>query len=146
MSGAVFALLERLHGHLGVLALALLLHPVISLRRRGALTVWGRRSAELGAGLLTLTFAAGWALYPTYRGSVKPGLLRDLPSVALRFESKEHLAFFAVALALGGALALRGRSANARRLAWWLLLMGWICGALTAALGLGVAGLGTPAF
>jgi hypothetical protein len=144
VSGGLFALLERLHGHLGVLALALLLHPVITLRRRG-LTLWGRRTADLAAAMLAATFAGGWWLYPSYRESVKPALLADLPGIALRFESKEHLALFAAVLAIAGAAALRGKG-PALRLAWWLLLSGWVCGVLAAALGVVVAAYGAPAW
>ena len=38
---------------------------------------------------------------------MKPSLLADAPRVAASFETKEHLAFCAAALAVGGAVALR---------------------------------------
>jgi hypothetical protein len=146
IGAALFGLLERVHGHLGVLGLAMLLHPVITLRRRPRLTPWTVRTAEIGAGLLAATFALGWWIYPAYRSGVKPGLLRDAPSVAMRFESKEHLAFCAAALAIAGAVALRraGTTPSGRRVAWALLLAAWVCGVLTAGLGIFVASIAQP--
>ncbi len=146
MGAALFGLLERVHGHLAVLALALLLHPVITLRSRRLLTRWGVRSAELAALLLSASFALGWWIYPTYRGSVKPSLLADAPRVAASFETKEHLAFCAAALAIGGAVALRraGATPEGRRAAWVLLLGAWLCGVTTAGLGIFVASIAQP--
>lgn len=146
IGAALFGLVERLHGHLGVLGLAMLLHPVITLPRRPRLTPWTVRTAEIAAAMLTATFALGWWIYPAYRADVKPSLLRDAPFVALRFESKEHLAFCAAALAVGGAIALRrvGGTRDGRRLAWALLLSAWVCGVLTAGLGIFVASIAQP--
>lgn len=73
----LYTLVTTLHGLVGALALALLLHPVITLGRRRTVT-WGTRfTAELAAGLLGLVFAVGWWTYPTYRENVKTGLLVD---------------------------------------------------------------------
>ena len=41
----------------------------------------------------------GWAIYPVYRARVKPALWLEAPGAVLRFETKEHLAAMAVALA-----------------------------------------------
>lgn len=146
MTGALFALLERLHGHLGLLALAALLHPLITLRLRPRFSVATLWSAWIGALSLATTFAAGWWIYPDYRQGVKPGLREELPGAMLRFETKEHLAFIATCLALAGAVALwrGGGTAGGRRLAWWLLLCAWVCGALTAGLGIYVASAAHP--
>ncbi|MCB9682966.1 MAG: hypothetical protein H6733_15985 [Alphaproteobacteria bacterium] len=146
MTPEAFGWLTRLHGHLAVLGLAVLMHPIVTLRRRPGLPLWTRRTAELGALLLAIPFAMGWLLYPTYRGMVKPALWQRGDPALWRFESKEHLAALCVALAVGGALTLRfaGTEADARRTAWWLLLGAWICGALTAALGIFVAGVAQP--
>lgn len=146
MGAALFGLMERVHGHLGLLAVALLLHPVITLRKRRLLTTWMVRSADLAALLLATSFALGWWIYPTYRTRVKPGLLADALPVAMRFESKEHLAFLALALAVGGAVTLRraGAEPEGRRLAWVLLLGAFVCAATTGALGVFVASIAQP--
>lgn len=144
MSAALFALVERLHGHLALLSLALLLHPVVTMKYRRRLTPWARRSAALATAMLAVTFATGWGLYPHYRSHIKPGLLERLPPVAMRFETKEHLSVLALALAVGGALALWYATDRSRELAWRLLLLGWICGAATAGLGVFVASLAHP--
>jgi hypothetical protein len=146
MTPALFGLLQRVHGHAALLGLALLLHPVVTLRTRRHLAAWTVRSAELAAGLLSSAFALGWWLYPTYRAEVKPALVAGSNAVALRFESKEHLAFCAAALALAGAVALRraGGLPEGRRAAWALLLGAWLCGATAAGLGIFVASVAQP--
>lgn len=148
MTGATYALLERLHDHLALLGLAVLIHPLLTLRARAGLSRRTLLTADLGALLLLLPYVGGWLLYPTYRARVKPGLLRqDLP-LALRFETKEHLAVMTVALALGAAVALHaaGRTPQGRTAAWWMLLLAAGCGLATAALGLWVSAGATPAW
>lgn len=146
--GQLFALVERLHGHLAVLGLAVLLHPVITLRTRPGLALWTRRTADLGALLLLVPFAMGWWIYPAYRSEPKLRLYALGDPAWLWFESKEHLAAFAVGLAVAGALTLHvdGRTARGRRAAWAMLLAGWVCGALTAVLGIVVAARAAPAW
>ena len=79
-------------------------------------------------------FLIGWQIYPSYRQHIKPHLWVEQHEVALRFESKEHLAFLATALAVAGALTLRAgyRDRELVRLAHALLLTAWGCGVLTA--------------
>ncbi len=148
MTPELFAWLERLHGHVAMLGLAVLLHPIVTLRRRRGLTPWMVRTADLGALLLAAPFALGWALYPTYRASVKPALWLESQGAVLRFESKEHLAAMAMGLAVGGALTLRvsGRHPAGREAAWMLLLCGWALALVTAGLGLYVSGVAHPAW
>lgn len=148
MSPELYALLERLHGHLALLGLAVLLHPVITLGRRGRPTRGQRWSVGLAALLLTLPALGGAWLYPTYRAEVKPRLLRDELELARAFESKEHLAFAAVVLTLAGAAALfaAGEEAEGRRLARLLLGLGWCCGLLVGLLGIFVASGAHPAW
>ncbi|HHO50632.1 MAG TPA: hypothetical protein ENK18_07095 [Deltaproteobacteria bacterium] len=138
MSPGDYTLLHAAHGTLAGLGLAVLLHPVITLRRRRGLAPWTVRTADLGALLLLLPSLLGLALYPSYRARVKPTLWATHPEVAWRFETKEHLAAVAVALALGGALTLRtaGRHPAGRRAAATLLLWGWILGVATGLLGI----------
>ncbi len=138
----LYALAERLHGQLGWLGLAVLLHPVISLRSpissRGA-----RLSAVLALLLTALPYAIGLAIYPTYREQVKPGLAQASGGWALAFELKEHLAFFTISLVLGGTVVLlTGQRQPARA----LLAMGWLCGVMVGVLGLLIAGRAHPAW
>jgi len=95
-------LLEHVHGHLGVLAAALLVHPAIVLRDR-------RRRAHLAVGLATATVSAGAALgawlYVAYRAELKQQIFTHAPSIGLLFERKEHLAFGAVVFAWAGCVA-----------------------------------------
>jgi hypothetical protein len=150
VTGAGYALWANVHGHLAVLGLAVLLHPVVTLVRRKAATPWTRRTAWLGAAMLTVPFAIGWWLYPTYRQRVKPALYaaHDPGSAAAlkAFESKEHLAAMAVVLAVSGAVALHaaGRTPEGRRTAGALLLASWLCGVVAAALGLFVTARAQP--
>jgi len=95
-------LTEHIHGHLGWLAAATLLHPAIVLRSR-------TRRAHLAVGLSTafVTVASGlgaW-LYVAYRERLKQGIFLHAPSIGLVFERKEHLAFGALLLAWTGAAA-----------------------------------------
>ena len=93
-----------------------------------------------------LPYALGAWLYPTYRASVKPALIRDHIELARVFETKEHLAFFAVVLTLAGAAVLLagGGAGPTRRLARVLLSAGWACGLFTGLLGVWVAGGAHP--
>jgi hypothetical protein len=95
-------LTEHVHGHLGWLAAAVLLHPAILLRDR-------KRRADLAvglaAGLVTVASAIGAWLYVAYRERLKQGIFIHSPAMGLLFERKEHLAFGAVVLAWSGAAA-----------------------------------------
>ena len=94
--------LEHVHGHLGWLSAAALLHPAILLRnskRRAHLSV------ALAVGFVTVTGAIGAFLYAPYRDRVKQQLFIHAPSVGYLFERKEHLAFGAIFLAWAGGVA-----------------------------------------
>lgn len=148
MSPEAFALLERIHGHIALLGLAVLLHPVITLRTRRGLNWRMTLSADLGALLLLVPFAIGWAIYPVYRQAVKPRLYELNRTAMLAFETKEHLAAMAVLLAIGGAVTLRwtGKTERGRKAAWWLLLGAWLLGVSAGVLGLWVASASAPAW
>jgi hypothetical protein len=93
---------EHVHGHLGWLAAAVLVHPAVLLRdraRRAHLAV------GLGTGLVTGVAAIGAWLYVAYIERLKRGIFQAAPGVGLLFERKEHLAFGAVVLAWAGAAA-----------------------------------------
>ncbi|MDP2305130.1 MAG: hypothetical protein Q8P18_03805 [Pseudomonadota bacterium] len=118
-------LARTLHGHLGLLAAIALLHPAITLRparmAQAGLRPGTRWSVALATALVTATVSAGWGLYPGYRAVDKPRLLRGAFEVALLFETKEHLAFYAMVLAWGGCALVFGpapaSSPAARRIA-----------------------------
>ena len=146
MTPEAFGWWARIHAHLATLALALLLHPVLTLRTRRKATRWTHLTAELGAALLLLVTGIGWAIYGTYRTRVKPALWLGHPAAVLRFETKKHLAAMAAALALGGALTLRvaHRSPAGREAAWIQLLLAFGLGLLAGLLGVFVGGSAQP--
>jgi hypothetical protein len=95
-------LVEHVHGHLGWLAAAVLVHPALVLRSR-------TRRAPLAVGLatafVTVASALGAWLYVSYREKLRQGIFLASPATGLLFERKEHLAFAAVLLAWTGASA-----------------------------------------
>lgn len=143
MSPALYTLLAVVHGHLAVLGLAALLHPVVTLRRSATVTTAMLWSAELGAALLAAPFALGLALGPHWRHDVKPPLWLEAPGAVLRFDAKEHLAAMAVTLAIAGAFTLRvaGRKEVGREAAWSLLSCALTLGTIAALFGLYVSAL-----
>jgi hypothetical protein len=146
VTSETFAWLARLHGHAATLGLAVLLHPVITLRLRGRVTRGAQWSADLGALLLLGPGLLGAWVYGPYRLRVKPALWLVEPGAVLRFETKEHLAAMAIALAAAGAITLRvgGRSPPGRETAWSLLASAWLLGVITGLLGLYVSGRAQP--
>lgn len=133
MTRALYALLVPLHGMLGALTLALLVHPVVFLGRSAARA---RRVALAAAALVVTQNALGWALYPSYRAAIKPRLQVEAPAAALVFETKEHLAFFCLVLSIGGAALLQvGGDPKVARM---LLALALILGLVAAALGVRV--------
>jgi hypothetical protein len=105
VSPPALRLLEHLHGHIGVLAAAALIHPALMLRRRrrsGAVVV----VASAATALVTMVGALGGLLYPGYRQLVKPALFARWPAVGWAFERKEHLGVATILLAWAGLAAL----------------------------------------
>lgn len=141
MTPTLFAVLERVHGHLALLGLALLLHPIVSLVRRRGVPFWTQVTADLAAVLLALPFALGWWIYSDYRAHVKGGLYLAKSPALPAFETKEHLAVFAMSLAIAGTLTLRlaGKDAGGRKTALALLVAAWGCGVATGLIGVWVA-------
>lgn len=136
----ILRLTEHVHGHLGWLAAASLLHPAIVLRSRS-------RRAPLAVGLSTalVTVAAGlgaW-LYVAYRARLRQGIFLEAPSVGLLFERKEHLAFGAVLLAWAGAAAYFAATRATRPMRERLRSMAFHAFCASAALAMLVAVLGT---
>lgn len=95
-------LIEHVHGHLGWLAAAALVHPAVALRS-------DTRRAHLAVGLatafVTAASALGAWLYVSYREELRQGIFLHAPAIGLLFERKEHLAFGAVVFAWAGASA-----------------------------------------
>jgi hypothetical protein len=94
--------LERIHGHLGWLAVAALLHPAVLLRRPRRRA---RLAVSLATGLVVGNAILGGYLYPEYRSRLKQSIFIDTPRLGWMFERKEHLAVGAVAFALAGCIA-----------------------------------------
>lgn len=102
MSEVLLRVLERIHGHLGWLAAAALVHPVLLLRRPG------RRAplaTSLATALITLAGGIGIGIYPEYRARLKQEIFIHAPAIGWTFERKEHLAAGAVVLAWAGLAA-----------------------------------------
>jgi hypothetical protein len=102
MTTFLLRLLEHIHGHLGWLSVAALLHPAIILRnpKRRA-----RLSVALATGFVVMTALFGVTIYPLYRDRIKQQIFIEAPRVGWMFERKEHLAVGAVAFALIGCVA-----------------------------------------
>ena len=148
MDAHLFGFLERVHGHLAVLGLVVLIHPVISLRRPGHLRRGTWWTVGVGVALLVPAAALGLGLYPSWRAQVKPELVQHALGVALAFEVKEHLAWFSVVCAAAGlgVLLTSGSLSGGRSLARWLLGAAVSCGAIAAGLGIWIAGAAWPAW
>ncbi len=101
MSVLFLRVLERIHGHLGWLAVAALLHPAIILRNV-------QRRARLSVSLATLVVLAtatlGANIYPEYRQRIKQRIFIEAPSLGWMFERKEHLAVAAVCFTIVGCI------------------------------------------
>jgi hypothetical protein len=136
-------LTEHIHGHLGWLAAAALVHPAILLRDAKRRAAW---SVALSLAIVTLAGALGARLYTPYRDTLKQAIFLRAPSVGYLFERKEHLAFGAIALAWAGAIAyFAGRASKdetatvLRRVAASAYLAAALFALATAALGTYVA-------
>lgn len=132
------ALWTAIHGYLGVLAAAALLHPAILLRRGSPLSRGGRWSVGLTALVTTLGFSLGIFLYGSYRAEVKRPLFTESIRAGLLFETKEHIAVGVVALTLGAALAALYAPRDARtirRVAALLFVFAALACIATASLG-----------
>ena len=88
-----------MHGHVGWLAVAALLHPALVLRRPGRRAPW---ATGLSTSAVVVTAALGATIYPEYRVQLKQKLFLESPSLGWCFERKEHLALFALTLAATG--------------------------------------------
>jgi hypothetical protein len=104
-AAVIWRVLESIHGHLGVLAVAALLHPAILLRRGLPLSRGARWSVGLTTLVTLLAFGLGVGIYEQYRATVKRGVFLESRAMGFLFETKEHLGFAVAALALGAGVA-----------------------------------------
>lgn len=95
-------LIEHVHGHLGWLAAATLVHPAVVLRSRTRRAPW---AVGVSTAFVTVASGLGVWIYVAYRERLKQGIFLHAPAIGFMFERKEHLAFGAVVLAWAGAAA-----------------------------------------
>lgn len=98
------SLLESIHGHLAILATAALFHPALLLRTGRPLSRGARWSVGLSAALTFAAFGLGLTIYEPYRKRLRRSLFLQDPAAGWLFETKEHLAYAAIALTLGAAV------------------------------------------
>ncbi len=135
-------LLEAIHGHVGVLAMAALFHPALLLWSGRPLSRNGKLALAASVLLVSVAFALGLLIYPAYREEVKPELFVASERAGLLFETKEHLAWIALAGALGAGVAglvAPARAARARQVAARVFLGAAVACALTVLLGTWIA-------
>jgi hypothetical protein len=136
------ALAESIHGHAGILAVAVLVHPAVLLWRGRPLSRGARWAIAASSIATSLAFGLGISIYEAYRETIKRSLYIEAPQAGWLFETKEHLAFAVIALALGAAacaLLSPREHAELRRLAAWLFACAAALGAVVAAIGVYVA-------
>ncbi len=133
-------LIEHVHGHLGWLAAAVLVHPAVVLRDRKRRAQW---AVGLATALVTAASAIGAWLYGSYTERLKQGIFVAAPSIGLLFERKEHLALGAVVLAWAGAAAYFAAPRASEPTRTLLRTIAFRSFALAAALAVLVAALGT---
>lgn len=109
-------ILEGVHGHLGVLAAVALIHPAILLRKGRPLSRGMRWSVGLTTMVVVAAFGMGLFIYGDYREVVKRPLLLGSFEVGMLFETKEHLAWGVLTLALGAGVAAFAAPREAKRL------------------------------
>lgn len=133
-------LLETIHGHFGILAVAALLHPTLLMRRGQALSSRTRLSVVLATLLVVMAFGLGLFLYGDYRALVKRDLFAIDPEAGYLFETKEHLAYTTIAFTLGGCvLGLFGREPRTRKLGAMFYACAFVMCLIVAGLGTYVA-------
>lgn len=115
---------RTIHGHLGLLSAIALLHPAITLTGGAPLRRSTRTSVILATTLTSATVLGGWLLYPGWRDGTKRRLLQEDFAIAQLFETKEHLAWYALVLCWGGGALALGTSARTSARACFVLAAG----------------------
>jgi hypothetical protein len=135
-------LFESIHGHVGILAVAVLIHPAILLRKGRALSYGVRLAVLFTLTAVVIAFSLGVSIYDEYRELVKRDLFRMDPTTGFLFETKEHLAFVVLALVIGasGAALLAPKDAkDVRRAAAATFAAAAFAAAVVAGIGTWVA-------
>ena len=140
MTFDVARVVEHVHGHLGWLAAAALLHPAILLRNKNRKA---HLSVALSTGFATSQGVLGVWLYGPYRDRLKQHIFIEAPWVGLMFERKEHLAFGAILLAWAGASAYAVALGARNEVRAPLRVFAFRAFAVSAALAFVTAALGT---
>lgn len=96
--------LEKIHGHVALLGIALCYHPWFALKNARRPSWAARLSAYLATGTLSASIVMGWIIYPEYRRSVRQTLYLTSRVLGKAFEVKEHIGTFALFLLLAGAV------------------------------------------
>jgi hypothetical protein len=140
MAFDVVRVVEHVHGHLGWLAAAALLHPAILLRNKNRKA---NLSVALSTGFATSQGVLGVWLYGPYRDRLKQHIFIEAPWVGLMFERKEHLAFGAILLAWAGASAYAVALGARDEVRVPLRVFAFRAFAVSSALAIATAALGT---
>lgn len=130
-----------MHGHLGWLAAALLIHPAVVLRDRGRRA---HLAVVLACAFVTVASTLGAWIYVAYRDHLRQAIFLSSPAIGLLMERKEHLAFASVVFTWAGTAAYFGAPrAEERSMRRTLRTIAFRAFACAAALALVVAVLGT---
>lgn len=97
-------LLQKVHGFIAVLGIALAFHPWFALRRSRGIPRRTKIACLLASAFLVVTNVMGWIIYPAYRRELKADIYLHDYFWGDLFEVKEHWGFYALMLAVGGAV------------------------------------------
>ncbi len=139
----IWLVLEKIHGHLALLAIAACLHPPMALRKARRPSWATRMSGYAASAMLSASIAAGWFIYPEYRLQIRQHLYATNRALAVSFEVKEHLGTFALFLVLAGAgllfLSTKPGGPQLRAATGRVYLAAAILAAISATLGVAIA-------
>lgn len=107
--------LQKVHGHVALLGIALALHPVLVLKPKRGISSRTRLSGWLATIFAVAMNGLGWYIYPAYRNEIKRDFYLTNRLYGDFFEIKEHLAYHSMILAIiGGVLISIARGPQAR--------------------------------
>lgn len=98
--------LQKVHGHVALLGIALAFHPFFALRRARRPSRTVRLSGYLATGFAIAMNVLGWIVYPPYREEIKKDLYLAEPFWGDLFEVKEHWAWYSMTLAVAGGVLM----------------------------------------
>lgn len=133
--------LQKVHGHIALLAIALCFHPWFALRRARRPSPAVRLSGYLATGGIVLTSLLGWWIYPPYREEIKAELYLANPFWGDLFEVKEHWGWYSLVLAVAAGVLMwlardRAQAEGLRQPIRWLYALSGLL-----ALAVGVFGI-----